>query len=231
MMTAQEILQQYESGDETATGVMLKVLSQNDKTVVRETLTILPYEILKDIKRFIGHYNSQTRLFNGPRPNMGTVQFVKRWFRQKGDALLRRRNGPRREHCHLRTVPIGVNPDFRALESTATAVLQPMRYKLVQHQGSSSWTDPADDIVRFKLCNFEAWFFFGVREEWASVLGIPLSTVGPRSCSVNPSPVLFRGDSVTNSPEGQGRIEAIVELFPPARAGRVALNGQTLEEG
>jgi hypothetical protein len=53
--------------------------------------------------------------------------------------------------------------------------------------------------------------FFGVREEWATCLGIAPGAINPARETVGPSSVVFRGAYVRNNPAGLRRINSIVE--------------------
>ena len=127
-----------------------------------------------------------------------------------------------RDPDHKRTVRIENNHEFRALQHYADSVLQPKGYKLSAKHGSSSWIDPSDETVRFKLCNLNTGAFFGVRQEWANVLGISVARIGDQALSFSPSPVLFRGRRVTNSQIGRKHVSEIVNLLP--RAGQAPSN-------
>jgi hypothetical protein len=213
-MTAQEILDRYEEGRETPTGVVLDVLSLSSKRSVAEALELLPVDILKELRTFVGYYSERTGVFRGPRPKMATVRFIKDWFAKGQSPRLRSRATTELET--IRTVPIDNDPDFRGLQSHADLLLAARGYRLLEKKGSSSWIDPTDDTVRFKLSNSRTGVFFGAREEWANVLGIPLAQLGNLSKSFSPSPILFRGDYVTNTPIGREPIDKIAKPFPLA---------------
>ena len=118
----------------------------------------------------------------------------------------------------MQTVPIANDPDFRALEAHADAVLTAKGYSSQLRKGSTSWIDPrikpADAAVWFKLCFFPDGIWFGAREDWATSLGITLTAIGPTSETLRPSTVLFRGDYVQNTPAGKRKIDSILALFP-----------------
>jgi hypothetical protein len=211
--TAQQLVQRYERGDKTATDLMLEVLHWTDRPTLREALALLPPEVLHELRRFVRHYRPEVRVFNGPCPKMPTVKFIQNWFATTGKSRVRRAPLLKRP---LRTVPIGDNRDFRALQAYADSLLETCGYEQVRQRGSTSWIDPTDDTVRFKLSNCKSGFFFGVREEWANVLAIPVDEVGAEAHSFLPSRVVFRGGYVTNTDTGRDRIAAIVAMFPPA---------------
>jgi|GEM_PF-6787870 len=117
-----------------------------------------------------------------------------------------------------RTIPIDNDPDFRALEAHANAALSAKGYDSLARKGSTSWIDPritpADAAVRFKLMMYEEGIFFGVREEWANALRIPLASIGSESRAPSPSKVEFRGEFIHNDAPGKRKIDAIIALFP-----------------
>ena len=80
MMTPQRILERHRRGYTTDTGLIIEVLYLTDRPAVVEALGILPRDVLKKLEDFVGCYTPQTAVFNGPPPNMETVQFVKEWF-------------------------------------------------------------------------------------------------------------------------------------------------------
>jgi hypothetical protein len=113
-------------------------------------------------------------------------------------------------------------PDFRSLEAHADAILSARGYKIQQAKGSTSWIDPRSGghrfAVRFTLCsvpndvfNVPNSIFFGVREEWATCLGIALTAIGPVSETVDPSSVVFRGDYVRKNSAGKRKIDSIIQ--------------------
>jgi hypothetical protein len=221
--TAQQLVEEYEEGKTTATGLMLDLLNLTSKRAVAEALDVLPLQVLRELRAFVAHYSPRTRIFRGPRPRPQNVRLVKDWFAKPNRPRTRRSVAP---SCHpseghvIRTLPVGDNPAFRELQEYANSVLAAKGYKLLEKRGSGSWTDslvkPVDSAVRFKLCNCARGFFFGAREEWASVLGVPFAKLGNQSLAFSPSAVLFRGGFLTNTPEGREYITRVVELFPPA---------------
>src|SRR5436309_7054962 len=129
-MTAQELMEKYKEGRETPAGIVLDVLSQTSKRVVTETLELLPTDILKELKSFVGYYNPKTKVFRGPRPKMATVRVVKDWF-AKADSSRPQAHRPG-ESKIIRTVPIDNNPAFRELQEYADSVLKARGYKLLE---------------------------------------------------------------------------------------------------
>ncbi len=117
-----------------------------------------------------------------------------------------------------RTIPIANDPDFRALEAYANAILTAKGYGPLARKGSTSWIDPrikpADAAVRFKLMMYEDGIFFGAREEWADDLSISHAAIGSDSRAPMPSPVEFRGDFIRNDAAGRRKIDTITGLFP-----------------
>jgi hypothetical protein len=79
----------YEKGRITEAGLMVGLLRLTDQRIIVETLKILPPHILKKLKSFLGYYTPSTLIFNGPRPNEETVEFVRHWFANR-----KRRNQP-----------------------------------------------------------------------------------------------------------------------------------------
>jgi cobalamin biosynthesis Co2+ chelatase CbiK len=86
MMTARKILERWNIGITTPSGVMMDVLTQTDKKIVIGTLEMIPPEILEKLEEFVGYYTPKTKIFNGPRPNMRTLRFVKEWFASRRPA-------------------------------------------------------------------------------------------------------------------------------------------------
>lgn len=215
MITVHQILQRQKQGD-TTTGTILDVLSLSNERAISETLKNLPVSVLRELKKFVGYYTPNTRIFRAPRPKTRAIQYVRRWFHKEGDRLIRRQKPSPDESHIIQTVPIGNNTEFKELQAFANSMLGAKCYRIREQKGSSSWIDPGKDVVRFKLCNCRTGFFFGVREEWASVLSILFSRIGSKSFAFKPSPVRFRGDFVTSTPSGRRCIKEIVALFPPA---------------
>ena len=85
-LTAQKILERWNTGYSTTCGVLLAILSQSDKKVVVEALGMIPPDLLKELEEFVGYYTPKTLIFNGPRPNASTLRFVKGWFADRRSA-------------------------------------------------------------------------------------------------------------------------------------------------
>ena len=226
-MTAQEILERYQSGRETPTGVILEVLNLTNREAVIELLKMLPKNILRQLKNFVGYYSPSVKVFRGPIPQMGTVQIVKNWF-SEGHIPPPLRHLPS-ETKQLRTIPIANDADFRDLQKYADSVLRSKGYELIEQKGSSSWIDPTDSMVRFKLSKCRTGLFFGVRQEWANILGLSVKQLGEQSVSFSPSSAVFRGYFVTNSLSGRQEVENIAKAFPfaghlPSKLYQVAAN-------
>ena len=79
-LTAQKILNRWETGYSTRCGVVLDILSQTSKKVVTQAMEIIPADILAELEEFVGYYTPKTLIFNGPRPNSKTLRFVRDWF-------------------------------------------------------------------------------------------------------------------------------------------------------
>jgi hypothetical protein len=74
------LLDQYQKGHITDTGLILGVLNLTDQPTIVKTLAILPRHILDELQQFVGYYTPSTQIFNGPYPNVQTVELVKNWF-------------------------------------------------------------------------------------------------------------------------------------------------------
>jgi hypothetical protein len=97
MMTPERILRRYEAGHVTETGLMLDVLRLTDEHDVVQALESMPEDVLDELREFVGYYTPKTSVFNGPRPDMQTVRFVKEWFvRREGATSKRRRTATAR---------------------------------------------------------------------------------------------------------------------------------------
>jgi hypothetical protein len=117
--------------------------------------------------------------------------------------------------------PIDSGPDFSTLEAYADAVLSARGYQRVPGKDSTAWIDPRSGppsaAVRFTLCSAPNGLFhvpdsifFGVRQEWATCLGIAATAIGPVSEMVGPSSEVFRGDYVRNNSAGKRKIGSII---------------------
>ena len=118
----------------------------------------------------------------------------------------------------MKPAAIDDDPDFRALERHADALLRAKGFRSSPMKGSTSWTDPritpADAAVRFKLYKFHSGIFFGARQAWAEDLGVSLRALGGEVVKALPAMVPFCGAFVENNSAGLSRVEAIVALFP-----------------
>jgi hypothetical protein len=75
-----QLVQQYEQGRITATGLILEVLSHPGKQRLAEILEALPQDILEQLKEFVENYEPGMKVFRGPRPNAKALATVKEWF-------------------------------------------------------------------------------------------------------------------------------------------------------
>jgi hypothetical protein len=80
MTAAQQLLQRYQDGRFTTTGLILAVLSLTNKRVLMETLEILPRNVLRELKAFVDDYRPRMKIFRGPRPRGANVRLVREWF-------------------------------------------------------------------------------------------------------------------------------------------------------
>lgn len=71
------LIDRYNRGYSTASELMLGFLTLTDKDEIREAVSVIPKQVLKKLEHFVGYYTPETRVFNGPPPEMETVQFVK----------------------------------------------------------------------------------------------------------------------------------------------------------
>ena len=212
MLSTQKVLKLHEQGCYTSTDVMLNVLAQTSKSIVDEALPRLSPGTLEEMKRFVAYYTPSVQVFNGPRPRMPIVRYVKEWFAKAPACHWNEKVKP------LRTLPILGHQEFHQLDLYSESLLSPKGYKRIPRIGSTSWADrlikPRDNAVRFKLCNFPLGVFFGIREQWAKELMMPLERIGTVSEAASPFHVLFRGKYVSNCPEDQKFIAKLVELVP-----------------
>jgi hypothetical protein len=122
----------------------------------------------------------------------------------------------------MQTESTDSNPEFSTLEASADAVLSARGYQRVAGKDSTAWIDPRSGpprtAIRFTLCSvpndlFEVpdSIFFGVRQVWATCLGIAPTAIGPESETVAPSTEVFRGDYVRNIPAGKRKIDSIIQ--------------------
>jgi hypothetical protein len=89
-MTAQQLLQSYQKGRLTPTGLILRVLSLSDKRTVSEVLEDSSPALRRQLKTFARDYKPTLKVFRGPRPNMQTVRFVRNWSATRVRAKLPR---------------------------------------------------------------------------------------------------------------------------------------------
>jgi hypothetical protein len=87
-MTAQQLLRSYKNGRLTSTGLILHVLSLTDKQAVGQVLQDSPPLLRKKLKTFAREYRPTLKVFNGPRPKMQTVRFVRNWSPNRLQAKL-----------------------------------------------------------------------------------------------------------------------------------------------
>jgi hypothetical protein len=78
-MTARQLLEYYENGRLTLAGFMLEVLSLSDKPTVAEVLERSTPSLRRKLKDFAGRYRPGLKIFNGPRPRIATVRYVRNW--------------------------------------------------------------------------------------------------------------------------------------------------------
>jgi hypothetical protein len=80
LATHEHMLRRYQEGRLTAQGLILAVLSLTSKSQLAEVLPALPPQLLEQLKDFADHYQAGMKVFNGPRPKMAAMRFVKEWF-------------------------------------------------------------------------------------------------------------------------------------------------------
>jgi hypothetical protein len=72
------LLDRYKEGDLTATGLIIGVLNLGTEGYIREALKILPPSTVNQLRHFVSYYGPDTRVFNGPRPDMKNVLLVRK---------------------------------------------------------------------------------------------------------------------------------------------------------
>ncbi len=72
-----KILDYYEEGRITATGVVLRVLDLTDREEMREAIEILPPELLGKLRDFIETYRPDMLVFPGPPPGPDAVAMAR----------------------------------------------------------------------------------------------------------------------------------------------------------
>ncbi|HET6882868.1 MAG TPA: hypothetical protein VFI31_22055 [Pirellulales bacterium] len=74
---SERLLNRYNLGYSTASELMLGVLTLTNKREIKNVLRTMPEPVLCKLRHFVGYYNRETKVFNGPRPNAETVAYVK----------------------------------------------------------------------------------------------------------------------------------------------------------
>jgi hypothetical protein len=72
-----KILDYYEEGRITATGVVLRILDLTDREEMREAIEILPPELLGKLRDFIETYRPDMLVFPGPPPGPAAVEMAR----------------------------------------------------------------------------------------------------------------------------------------------------------
>lgn len=75
--SAHGMLDRYRSGRQTDTEFIIDVLRLNDRRTIKAVLAIIPPALLDRLEDFVREYTPGTRVFNGPGPEIETVQLVK----------------------------------------------------------------------------------------------------------------------------------------------------------
>ncbi len=81
-MTLKDILTGYHQGDFTVTDTMLAILQLITEENVQRVVEALPPDVRVATEYFVGYYNLDVGIYNGPRPSVAAVELVKAHFTQ-----------------------------------------------------------------------------------------------------------------------------------------------------
>ena len=85
------ILDEYEEGRITATGLILDILNKVDHADLKEALESLPVDLVERVREFVENYRPEMKVFRGPPPNLVAVKLAKELLAMKAistDSLL-----------------------------------------------------------------------------------------------------------------------------------------------
>ena len=71
------ILRHYNEGRITATGFIIDFLNTADQDDLKETLEVLPPELLERLKDFVATWRPDMRVFRGPPPDPSAVKMAR----------------------------------------------------------------------------------------------------------------------------------------------------------
>ena len=80
MKLSHDLVRSYEEGRLTLDGLFLNLLSLNRKRDFGEVLESLSPQLLAPLQAFVENHRPRAKVFNGPRPRMENVRFVRGWL-------------------------------------------------------------------------------------------------------------------------------------------------------
>ena len=82
------VLEKYQEGRLTPTGLILETLALPEEEMIDEILASLPQEVRTRFSLFVDTYSPDTVIVNGPRPRDGAVLHAREWLSQNGNGHL-----------------------------------------------------------------------------------------------------------------------------------------------